>query len=625
MTERDADRTEAALEQAKQLFAEGRLSEAAAICADILARYPGHPGALRRVAFIQVVQNSFEAAARTLDELLPIFPDDPQIRLAQAETVWSTESPAAAIPHFRAVLDLAPEHPTARDRLGAALLADGRPAEAAIELERALPSSTTPVATLIELARARAQLGDAERAVEHLRAAYLQEPGNPDILFHLGATLRGAGLLERAVSALQEAVRLAPDNSVLRVALGDALRAHGDRAAALMELTRATELAPDWPVAWSALGDVLQHDGRREEAIASYRRALACHQTMPEIHTLLANALHDGGNVKAAAEEYAIGMKAARWAGGPGLSGDVIKVGAIAAPGSANTSTTFIVDRAFHAIEFIFLIEGYSYPADGIDRSYDILFNTASDPDISGSIFDEAVRLADRLTLPLLNPPRAILETTRERMAERLAGIDHCVMPETLRVARADVSVDLMEMPFLIRPIGSHGGDAIARIESEQALADYLATASAAEFYLTRFVDFRAGDGLYRKYRLIFVGGEILPYHLAIGEDWLVHYFRTGMARDEALRAEEARFLADPRTALGEAAWAALQEIAARVPLDYFGVDCSVLGNGDLLVFECNATMLVHDNDEQALFAYKKPATLAIRDAVTRLIAGRKR
>ena len=39
--------------------------------------------------------------------------------------------------------------------------------------------------------------------------------------------------------------------------------------------------------------------------------------------------------------------------------------------------------------------------------------------------------------------------------------------------------------------------------------------------------------------------------------------------------------------------------------LDFFGVDCALDASGDLVVFEANASMLVHD--QNANFSYKGP------------------
>jgi hypothetical protein len=93
------------------------------------------------------------------------------------------------------------------------------------------------------------------------------------------------------------------------------------------------------------------------------------------------------------------------------------------------------------------------------------------------------------------------------------------------------------------------------------------------------------------------------------------------MGADAALRAEEARFLADWRGVLGARAAAALDAIVARVGLPFFGVDCALDAAGGLLVFECNAAMLVHDaGTDTPIFAYKRPPAERIRAAVGRLL-----
>ena len=84
-----------------------------------------------------------------------------------------------------------------------------------------------------------------------------------------------------------------------------------------------------------------------------------------------------------------------------------------------------------------------------------------------------------------------------------------------------------------------------------------------------------------------------MPYHLAISSNWLVHYFSAEMERDDRV-AEEQAFLADMPGCLGPVATAALGAIARRLDLDYGGADFSLLPDGRVLLFESNATMLVH-------------------------------
>ncbi len=150
--------------------------------------------------------------------------------------------------------------------------------------------------------------------------------------------------------------------------------------------------------------------------------------------------------------------------------------------------------------------------------------------------------------------------------------------------------------------MGSHGGRGLflARTAAELEGAE-----TGEGLYATQYVDSRdAADGRFRKYRVVFVDRKPYPYHLAIKDDWLVHYFSSEMSGDTVRQAEELRFLENPVEALGERVMAAVTAIGERLDLDYAGVDFSILPDGRVVVFEANATMLVHPETEPE-FLYK--------------------
>jgi len=94
------------------------------------------------------------------------------------------------------------------------------------------------------------------------------------------------------------------------------------------------------------------------------------------------------------------------------------------------------------------------------------------------------------------------------------------------------------------------------------------------------------------------------------------------MEQDAGRRNEELRFLENPQQALGDKVWVTLEDIGARLDLDFVGIDFSVLQDGRLLLFEANPTMLVHPEDDP-LFAHKNFAVQNILDAFERMIAGK--
>ena len=169
-------------------------------------------------------------------------------------------------------------------------------------------------------------------------------------------------------------------------------------------------------------------------------------------------------------------------------------------------------------------------------------------------------------------------------------------------------------MPLLIRCAGTHGGDDFEKIDDIAAIAPFVSNHPDANFYISEFADYRSADGYYRKYRLISLNDEILPYHLAIHDHWLVHHFRTDMANQEWMRKEEEAFLKDPHLVFSKEHFSAMQEIAKLIGLDYCGIDCALDRDGKIVVFEANATMRVHD-EKVATFTYKNPYIAKIKEA----------
>jgi hypothetical protein len=140
------------------------------------------------------------------------------------------------------------------------------------------------------------------------------------------------------------------------------------------------------------------------------------------------------------------------------------------------------------------------------------------------------------------------------------------------------------------------------------------------ELLVIEYLDARGSDGSARKYRVMMIGGKIYPLHLAISRNWKVHYFTSDMADKPDHRAEEARFLEDMPGVLGKAAMSALERIRDALGLDYAGVDFGLAPNGDLLLFEANATMVLAVPDSDARWAYRRIAINRIIDAVIAMI-----
>ncbi len=261
------------------------------------------------------------------------------------------------------------------------------------------------------------------------------------------------------------------------------------------------------------------------------------------------------------------------------------------------------------------------------------MLNAIGDPDVAGPVAPAAQRFLQASPAPLINAPEKVARTRRHQMARLLEGIEGLVVPSVARLPPAPqraadwLRVLLaagMTLPALVRPAGSHGGRGLDLARDEPGLVS-AATQIGGEAYVTAFHDFASADGLYRKYRMIFVDREPMPYHLAISPGWLVHHETSGMEDDRARQAEELGFLEDPKAALGARAMAAIGEIGRRLDLDYCGVDFALLPDGRVLLFEANATMLVHPEAPDSPFAAKAPFIARIIDRFQAMLQARSR
>jgi hypothetical protein len=135
-------------------------------------------------------------------------------------------------------------------------------------------------------------------------------------------------------------------------------------------------------------------------------------------------------------------------------------------------------------------------------------------------------------------------------------------------------------------------------------------------------LDTRSADGWFRKYRVMTIGGELYPLHLAVSAEWKVHYFSASMGDHPEHRAEEERFLGDMDAALGPRAVEALRAIDALLGLDYGGIDFAIDAQGRVVVFEANASMLIAPIAPDERFAYRVPAFARATEAVQRLLLG---
>ncbi|MDP9025869.1 MAG: hypothetical protein M3N13_10905 [Candidatus Eremiobacteraeota bacterium] len=228
------------------------------------------------------------------------------------------------------------------------------------------------------------------------------------------------------------------------------------------------------------------------------------------------------------------------------------------------------------------------------------------------------LRFIERTKARTVNDPSHLSGIARERLRETLHGVAGVSVPDIRIATAADIAP---HEPLLVRPLDTQAGIGLALVRDEEDVHAHQVRWNAERYHVAPFIDYASRDGYYRKYRIILVEGIAYPYHLAISPRWMVHYRNAPMAENSWMRREEAQFLANPREVFH--CWDALEDVARAIDLDYVGIDCTLLSDGSMLIFEADTAMLVHDEDDAGVFAYKRVAVAKIRNALSAMIARR--
>ena len=453
---------------------------------------------------------------------------------------------------------------------------DGTPSE---ELFAELDALVERLPDALDARFARAHCLEALGRETRARGAYqgvlARDPSHFGALTNLGTLYFTAGEFTKARVLYEQAVASRPGDPSAFVNLGNVLAELGEAAAAEARYRDALRLAPEHPTAHFALSLLYATTGRVAEATVERRAAFA----HPIVHA----------------------------AGFRGDDEPVELLQLLAAHGGNIVTTLLLDDRRVHVTTLVAdsWQPGMTLPA------HHVLFNAIGDADRSDEALDNAAAIAASDAQPAINDPRAVRETRRALVADRLGGIAGVVAPRTALLLRRTLASELAtrgyRYPLLLRAPGFHMGEHFELVATPAELDAALERLPGDELYAIEFLDARGPDGKFRKYRMLFVDGGLYPVHLAISPRWKVHYFSADMRDVPEHRAEEARFLADPPAWLGPA-YAALERVRDVLGLDYGGIDFGISVAGDVLVYEANATMAIYLPDGDERFAYRRAA-----------------
>jgi hypothetical protein len=262
-------------------------------------------------------------------------------------------------------------------------------------------------------------------------------------------------------------------------------------------------------------------------------------------------------------------------------------------------------------------------------RVPDVLVNLITEPLVCRRALDRLENIVRQQAVPIVNDVEAVRRSARTALPDviRTGNADRVRVPLTTQFAGTrDGLLSHIESaghrwPVLLRPVGTHGSRGLTKVEGASHLREVGIIPS--DILVSDFVDFRSGDGLFRKYRMIWIDGTIFRRHVIAGLDWNV----TGMSRRVMVERPETigvekEFLASSGDSLDKR----VAELFRIVGLDFGVIDFAVSDTGEITVFELNGTFQISGSipkQYRADWAYLEGNNTAILDALIASIARR--
>ena len=397
------------------------------------------------------------------------------------------------------------------------------------------------------------------------------------------------------------------------VNFADLLAQTGFSAAARVAYTAAVTYHPNNPKGHTNFGDLLASERNFEAARERYEAALRLDPSHLNAHRGLAGIFWELGDEGKALEHLAVRFHNRPVATFPYLgTGDPIPILVLMSANRGNLPWHDLIDNR------VFLI--ITIATEFYDRTkplpeHRLIFNSIGDADVCESALEAAKAIVAMTTAPVINSPAVVLRTGRIANSERLRRVPGVVTARIVRMPRAPllgsegpaaIAKHNLAFPILLRRPGFHTGQQFVCVETPEALSLAAAGLPGDDVLVIEYLNARGADGKARKYRVMTIGGQLYPLHLAISDDWKVHYFSAEMSGNAAHQAEEAAFLNDMPGVLGPKVMRSLQQISDTLGLDYGGMDFALGPNGEVLLFEANATMLIRPPKPGAQWDYRR-------------------
>lgn len=293
-------------------------------------------------------------------------------------------------------------------------------------------------------------------------------------------------------------------------------------------------------------------------------------------------------------------------------------------------NSNIITNRIIENIEIITVIFGGKHQNIQLNIGTDVvIFNSISNADSSKKTLELLSDFIKNSTLPVINYPSSVLKTSRDAIYKNLHNLDAKIIipkceritPKSIKEVENYLKQNSFTLPIIFRTTCDHGSENMIKIDdlSELNQLEQFAFNGINDFYIIEYKDYKSKDNYFRKVRYWIIGNKVIPRHLVISNSWNISYDvkREMMEHNLKFQNEEKKFVEKIDSEIAEKCL----KIKDYLNLDYFGIDCNINENNEILIFEITPAMALL---EDKYFPYINHALVDAQNALKKLIESKK-
>jgi predicted O-linked N-acetylglucosamine transferase (SPINDLY family) len=272
-----------ALNQALTLHQRGQISDAQAVCRDILQRVPRHFDALHLLGVTEYQSGRYEEADRLLHQALGVEPRSAAACSNHGIVLHELKRYGEALACYDKAIALKPNYAEALSNRAMTLIELGRLDDAVASCDRAVALKPDYAEALSNRGNALCQMRRFDDALASCDKALALKPGYADALSNRGNALTELGRYDEALANYDKALAIKPGLAGAWIGRGNVFLNLNRYADAFATFQKALAIRPDSLKALAQLSHYHERHGRMEEAIACYDRVLAIKPDFPEV------------------------------------------------------------------------------------------------------------------------------------------------------------------------------------------------------------------------------------------------------------------------------------------------------------------------------------------------------